>query len=324
MSLFKKTPYIIAEIGSNFNQSLELGKKMIIEAKNCGADAVKFQLFDAKKLYPKDKKMYKIFKSIELSRKMFLHFYDYSKKINIDISASVFDEASANFLSKINVDFHKIASSELTNYSVIEILSKTHKPLLLSTGMSDLLDVETAYQRILSLGNKKIVIMQCGSMYPLPLNKVNLNTLTTFKKNFECEIGFSDHTLDDVAAITAVGKGVSVIEKHFTLSKKLSGPDHFYALEPKEFKTLVKRLRQSFISLGTYKKDLLPHERKNSRRVGLYFKKNMKKGDLFNNNCYVEKRPPLGVTPTHLSKIINKKLSQSVKKNSPVFYKFFK
>ena len=166
--------------------------------------------------------------------------------------------------------------------------------------------------------------MQCGSMYPLPPKKVNLNTLTTFKNKFDCLLGFSDHTLDDVAAITAVGKGVIFFEKHFTLSKKLLGPDHFYALEPNEFKSYVQRIRQGYVSLGSSKKDLLPEERKNSRRVGVYFKKNMKKNEIFSKHSYIMKRPPLGITPVYLEQVLNKKLLKSVKKNSPVFLKYFK
>lgn len=321
---FMKKPYIIAEIGSNFNQDLDLGKKMILEAKKCGADAVKFQLFNAKKLYPKDQSMFKIFKSIELKKEMFLEFLKFSKKINIDCSASTFDISSARFISKLNVKFHKIASSELTNFQVINVLAKTRKPILLSTGMSDILDIDVAFKKVLSLGNRNIVIMQCGSMYPLPPKKVNLNTLTTFKNKFDCLLGFSDHTLDDVAAITAVGKGVIFFEKHFTLSKKLLGPDHFYALEPNEFKSYVQRIRQGYVSLGSSKKDLLPEERKNSRRVGVYFKKNMKKNEIFSKHSYIMKRPPLGITPVYLEQVLNKKLLKSVKKNSPVFLKYFK
>lgn len=321
---FMKKPYIIAEIGSNFNQDLDLGKKMILEAKKCGADAVKFQLSNAKKLYPKDQSMFKIFKSIELKKEMFLEFLKFSKKINIDCSASTFDISSARFISKLNVKFHKIASSELTNFQVINVLAKTRKPILLSTGMSDILDIDVAFKKVLSLGNRNIVIMQCGSMYPLPPKKVNLNTLTTFKNKFDCLLGFSDHTLDDVAAITAVGKGVIFFEKHFTLSKKLLGPDHFYALEPNEFKSYVQRIRQGYVSLGSSKKDLLPEERKNSRRVGVYFKKNMKKNEIFSKHSYIMKRPPLGITPVYLEQVLNKKLLKSVKKNSPVFLKYFK
>lgn len=319
-----KKPYIIAEIGSNFNQDLDTGKKMILEAKKCGADAVKFQLFNAKKLYPKDQSMFKIFKSIELKKEMFLEFLKFSKKINIDCSASTFDISSARFISKLNVKFHKIASSELTNFQVINVLAKTRKPILLSTGMSDILDIDVAFKKVLGLGNRNIIIMQCGSMYPLPPKKVNLNTLTTFKNKFDCLLGFSDHTLDDVAAITAVGKGVIFFEKHFTLSKKLLGPDHFYALEPNEFKSYVQRIRQGYVSLGSSKKDLLPEERKNSRRVGVYFKKNMKKNEIFSKHSYIMKRPPLGITPVYLEQVLNKKLLKSVKKNSPVFLKYFK
>jgi len=316
-------PYIIAEIGSNFNQDIEVGYKLIKEAKRCGADAVKFQLFKAKNLYPKDKKMYKIFKSIELSREMFKKFIKYSKKLKLDISASTFDLNSARFLNQLNVDFHKVASSELSNIELIDFLSKSKKPIFLSTGMADLEDIRKAINVCVKNKNFQIVVMQCGSLYPLHLSKCNLNTLNTFKNLSFCKTGFSDHTLCDIAAITSVGLGAIVFEKHITLNKKLKGPDHFYAMEPQEFKNYIKNIKSAFKCLGTSKKDFLKEERLNSRREGLYFKNDMKKNQIFTMKNFVKKRPPLGLTETYLKKILNRKLKKNVKKNHPIFNNLF-
>ena len=319
---FKK-PYIIAEIGSNFNQNLETGFELIKQAKICGADAVKFQLFKAKTLYPNDKKMFQIFKSIELSHNMFRSFFKFAKKLKLGVSASVFDEQSFKFLSKFNIDFNKLASSEISNLKLLNLLSKVKKPILISTGMSNLKDVKQAVKICEKNKNKNIVLLQCGSLYPLPISKTNLNTLKTYLKNFNYNIGFSDHTLDDIAAITSVGLGAKVFEKHITLNKKSKGPDHFYAMEPEKFKEYVKRLRNAYLALGQEIKDLLPEEKINSRREGMYYKRSLKKNDKISIKDITYKRPPLGLTPAYLNEIINKFLKKNVKKNSPIFIKDF-
>lgn len=319
---FKK-PYFIAEIGSNFNQDLNTGYKLIDMAKNCGADAVKFQLFSAKKLYPNDKKMFKIFKSIELNKSFFKKFYNYAKKKNLEVSASTFDLASARFLKKFKVDFHKIASSELTNYSLINYLSKSKIPILLSSGMSDLQDIKNAVKICEKNKNLNIVIMQCGSDYPLKHRDVNLKTLTTFKHNFKYVLGYSDHTTTEIAGITSIGLGATVFEKHITLNKNSTGPDHFFAMGPDEFKNYIYKINEAHKCLGTSKKDLLKQERLNSRRKGLYFGKNLKKGKIFTNKDYIEKSPPIGLTTIYLNTILNKRLRKNVKKNQPIYQKLF-
>ena len=314
-------PFFIAEAGSNFNQSLETGKKLILQAKKCGAHAVKFQLFKAKILYPNNKKMYDIFKKIELSRGMFQKFKSYGDKIKIDIIASAFDVGSLKFLEKCNVKYHKVASSELSNLAIINFLSKTNKPIILSTGMSDINDIKIAVD-IIKKRNQKIVILQCGSIYPLPYKKNNLNVLKEFKK-FNYTLGLSDHTLDDVAAITSIGLGALVFEKHFTLSKKMTGPDHFYAMEPNQLHGYFKNLKNSFLCLGSSKKDLLAEEKLNSRRKGLYFKRSLKKNKKITKSDFFLKSPPLGLLHTYEDKVLSKKLNVNVKKNTPIFIKYF-
>ena len=313
-------PFIIAEIGSNFNQNIKIAKKLIYTAKNCGADAVKFQLFKADVLYPKkkDKKMNELFKSIELKSSWAKQLKDYSDKIGIIFFASAFDLSSAKFLEKINVKLHKIASSELTNFKLIDFLAKTKKPLLLSTGMSDMDDVHKALKICQSKKNFDIVVMQCGSMYPLTYKYVNLNVLNTYKKKFKSMVGFSDHTTDNISSLVALGKNSVVFEKHFTLSKKSKGTDHFYALEPKQLKKYISQLKNGFKSLGSEKKDLLPIEKKFSRREGLYLKNDLSLGTkILKKHLYI-KRPPLGVRSKYLKSVLGKKLKKNVKKDEPL------
>jgi len=309
--------YIIAEIGSNFDQKKQKIFKMISEAKQCGADAVKFQLFKAKLLYPNDKKMFRLFKSIELNPSWLKEISEYCKNIKIDFLTSVFDLSSAKLANKF-VKFHKVASSEATNIPLLKYLLKTKKKILYSTGMCDEKDIKIFLNLAKKYKNKNIVIMQCGSMYPLPDSCVNLNVLNTFKK-FKFEIGFSDHTLDYEAAMCASSMGATYFEKHFTLNKKSRGPDHFFALEPHQLKKYVSKINRAKILLGTKVKEMLPDEKKYARRDGLYFKKDLKKNTIIKKNHLLKLRPSLGIRARDIDDVIGKKLIKDVKKLNPVY-----
>ena len=213
-------PYVIAEIGSNFDQDFEKACKLIDIAKDAGADAVKFQLFKADALYPNKDDLYEVFKAIELDEKWIPKLKEYSSKIKIDFFASAFDPSSLEILEKNNVIAHKIASSETTNLSFLNKVAKTGKPLLISTGMCDFVDIEEALNIAYSNKNYNICIMQCGSIYPLESKDTNLNVIDSFIKRYDHLAGFSDHTLDNTAAITAVGLGARIFEKHITLDNK--------------------------------------------------------------------------------------------------------
>lgn len=312
------TPYIIAEIGSNFNQSLTLAKKLIISAKNSGADAVKFQLFNSNKLYPNNKKMKNIFKKIELKKKWIKILYEFSKKNKIDFFLSVFDTSNLKFIEKFNFKFYKIASSEVTNFKLLKSISKTNKIFILSTGMCDLGDVVKA----VSILKKNIILMQCHSVYPLPTKDANLNVLKTFKKRFKnVVLGFSDHTMSNIPAITSVSLGALVFEKHFTLNKKFKGPDHFYAYNPTQFKKYVSDIKIAFNSLGSEKKFLLPEEKKFGRRYGLYIKKDQKRNTIITKKMLILKQPALGIRDKYIKKVLGKKLKFDLKANDPILYK---
>ena len=254
-------PYVIAEIGSNFDQSLNKALRLINVAKNCGADAVKFQLFSGKKLYPNNKKMRKLFEKHELNPKWISILKKHCLKIRIHFFLSVFDEESLDVIIKNKIKLFKIASSEITNLSLLKKIAMQKKPIFVSTGMSDLDDVKRALKVTKSQKNNKIILMQCGSLYPLDDEKVNLNVLDTFKKKFKCILGFSDHTLGCDAAMVALGKGSVVFEKHITLNKKNPGPDHHYAMNPQEFKTYVRKLKNCYKMLGDSEKKMLDDEK---------------------------------------------------------------
>ena len=245
-------PFIIAEVGSNIDQSLVKAKKYISVAQQSGADAVKFQLFSGKILYPNDLKMQKIFNSIELNIEWVDKLLKYSKSKKIKLFFSCFDQSRLKFLIKKGFSDHKIASSEIENINIFNIINKKKFKIFLSTGMSDLDDIKKAYKK---LNRSKIVLMQCTSLYPTSEKDVNLNVLKTFKKTFKkVELGLSDHTISDTAAIVSVGMGARYFEKHITLNKKSKGPDHFYAYEPHEFKRYVENIHYAYRCLGSKNK----------------------------------------------------------------------
>jgi len=316
------SPYIIAEIGSNFNQNINTAYKLIGEAKAAGAHAVKFQLFNAKKLYPNDVKMFNLFKSIELNPKWISKLKKFSDNINIDFLSSAFDEDSIKILESNNIVAHKVASSETCNVKLLKFFANTKKPIFLSTGMCDLDDIKKAYNL---LKNNVLTIMQCCSVYPLNHIDANLKVLKNYKKEFpRARIGFSDHTTGNIAAITAVGLGATVFEKHLTLNKKSKGPDHFYSLEPKELKNYINDIIVSYSCLGSENKELLPAERIHGRREGLYAKIDLNKNHKLEKQDIYSKGPALGIRSKYKNKVVGLKIKYKILKDQPIYAKNIK
>lgn len=316
--------YIIAEIGSNFNQNIDIGFKLIDMAKSAGADAVKFQMFKADTLYPNNRKMNKIFKSIELQNNMAKKFFKYSLKKNIEFFASPFDINSFNFLEKNEVAAHKIASSETTNLSLLKEVSKSSKPIIISTGMCDVADIYEAINVCKLNNNDRIVLLHTTSLYPTIYKDVNLSVIKTLKDIFKLQVGFSDHTLDEYSAVMAISLGAKVIEKHITLDKKMNGPDHFYAAEPNEFNKYVKSIRNAEKIIGKNEikmhKDLLQTARRNS----IHLKKNMRKNEIITYDKIQIKRPANGILERYVSAVIGKKINLNIKKGSALKWEHLK
>ena len=316
------TPFIIAEVGSNFDQSLQKAKKFINVAKKCGADAIKFQLFSGKVLYPNNEKMQNIFNKIELDINWVGELYKHAKKKKIILFFSCFDEFRLKILIKKNFLLHKIASSEIENFKLMKNLNKKKFTVFLSTGMCDLDDIKKALKKI---NNSKVVLMQCTSLYPTSEKDTNLNVIKTFKKKFKkIKLGFSDHTISDIAAITSVGMGVRYFEKHITLNKKSNGPDHFYAYEPDEFKRYINNIHDAYKCLGTDKKKINVNVRKIARLKGIYSKINLNKNTILKKNDIVFKSPAVGLREKELNLILGKKLKFFVKKNKPLKVDLFR
>lgn len=312
------SPYIIAEVGSNFDQNLDKARKLIDVAAAAGANAVKFQLFRADFLYPNGGELYDIFKSIELDPDWVFQLDQHARDQGVQFMASAFDLKSVDVLEFVKTPAHKVASSETTNLGFLHKLASTGKPVIISTGMCDMIDVEEAVNVCLGAGNDQIVLLQCGAMYPLPNELVNLRVIQSLAQRFNCPVGFSDHTLGQIAAITAVGLGAKVFEKHFTLDKKGSGPDHFYAMEPDELKSYVDAIREAHEALGSGEKQMLPKEKELGRREGLYLARNMAKGETVTAADIVAKRPSVGLRARYASAVVGATLTQAADMDQPL------
>jgi N,N'-diacetyllegionaminate synthase len=311
-------PFVIAEVGSNFDKNLDKARKLIDVAKEAGANAVKFQLFRADVLYPNGDGLYDIFKSIELDAEWVPVLDKHAREQGLHFMASAFDMGSVDVLEAAKTPAHKVASSETTNLGFLHKLASTGKPMIISTGMCDMVDVEEAVNTCLGAGNSQVVLLQCGAMYPLPNELVNLRVIQSLARRFNCPVGFSDHTLGQVAAITAVGLGATVFEKHYTLDKKGAGPDHFYALEPDELKSYISAIREAHEALGSSEKQMLPKERELGRREGLYLARNMAKGETITAADIVIKRPAVGLRARYASAVVGATLAQAVEKDRPL------
>jgi len=331
--LKKNTVYIIAEIGNNHNGSLSLAIKSIKAAAKSGANAVKFQSYyteefmaDQKIKYKyktymgnKSESMYKMFKRLEFKKEWYLKLSKLCKKLKIDFLSSASTIESAKILKKINSRAIKIASEDIINYPLLEKIAKLNKKVILSTGMADQKEIEKAVA-IFKKIRKKLILLHCVSLYPTPINKVNLNRVLSLKEKYKLPIGFSDHTVGINASLAAVAKGACVIEKHFTLSKKLIGPDHLLSSDPQEFSKLVSGIRL-FEKMSGSKKIRPTNEEINIRkkfRRSIVANQKIRKGVKITSNMLSLKRPGTGLHPIYLKKIIGKIAKKNFSKNEKV------
>jgi len=309
--------FIIAEAGVNHNGKFELAKKLIEKAAKAGADAVKFQIFKAEKLICRDSR-FEHFKKLELTKEQFKELADIAKQNNIIFSASAWDKESADFLEELNAPFFKIGSGDLTNIPLIEHISKKEKPILLSTGASDLDEIKEALDLIKRSGNKDIVLLHCCPLYPAPIEEANLNVIKTLREKFGLIVGYSDHTIGIEVPIAAVALGANVIEKHFTLDKNLEGDDHKSSTEPEELKKMINLIRNVEKSLGHKEKKVSESEKEtqSSIRRSIVADVDIPKGTKITEDTIICKRPGTGIQPRDYNKVIGKKAKIEIKKDS--------
>ncbi len=333
----KNSCFIIAEIGVNHNNNMNLAKKLITEAKKTGADAVKFQTFKADTLalkktpkvpYQKRSGSVKeshhlMLKKLELSEKNHFILKKFCEKEKIEFISTPYDINSARFLNKLGVKTFKVASADIVDHQLHNFLAKTKKKVIISTGMSSMKEIEVVVKIYKKFKNNKYSLLHCVSNYPCSDKSLNLRNILTLKKKFKCEVGFSDHSIGNQASIISVGYGASIIEKHFTLSKSLNGPDHLASSTPKEFNSLVIDLKRSTKMLGSYERKI-QNEEKIMRRISrksIIFNKNLLKGHKLRESDITLIRPGTGLSGDKIQFFLNKKLKRKVKKYSQITFK---
>ena len=328
---------VIAEAGVNHNGSLIIAKKMIKVAKDCGADFVKFQSFKAQNIVTKnsemaeyqktnlnDKKLtqFEMLKKLEINKNFHISLIRYCKKINIKFLSTPFDIENIELLNQLKLSYLKIPSGEITNYPYLKKIGSLNKKIFISTGMSTLNEIKSALDILLKSGTKKnnIYILHCNTAYPTPYKDVNLRAMQTIKDKFGNNVGYSDHSLGDEVSICAVALGAKVIEKHFTLSRKMIGPDHVASLEPSELKVMIDKIRNIEKSLGSKIKKISRSEKINKKiaRKSIVAKKYIKKGETFSENNITVKRPGNGLSPMNWKKVIGKKSKKNFKPDQQI------
>ena len=316
---------IIAEAGVNHNGSLEIAKHLVDEASSAGVDIIKFQTFKAEKLVSKAAKQaeyqkknigkgeetqYAMLKKLELSNEQHEELIAYCKLKNIHFFSTAFDMDSIDYLHSLNLGLWKIPSGEITNYPYLKKLASYNEPVILSTGMCELTDIENAINVLVANGVSKdiITVLHCNTEYPTPMKDVNLKAMLEIKEKFGVEIGYSDHTEGIEVPIAAVALGATVIEKHFTLDKNMEGPDHKASLEPSELKAMVTSIRNIEQALGTGHKTVSESERKNIEiaRKSIVAAKDIKEGEMFSEDNLTVKRPGNGISPMEWENVIGK------------------
>jgi sialic acid synthase SpsE len=329
--------FIMADIGANFDGSLEKAKRLAKAIKDAGGDAVKFQSFLAPKIVsgkgfasmklrgvhgswgrPVDE----VFKDAEFPRRWHKEFFDYCRKIGILVSSSPWDRAAVDLLDDCGVSFFKIGSGDITWLESLEYIARKKKPVILATGASTLAEVDEAVQTIEATGNRELILLQCITNYPSKIESANINVLKTYQTAFNIITGYSDHSPGDVVVLGAVALGAKVLEKHFTLDKTAAGPDHPHSMEPDEFAKMVERVRQLEKAMGTGRKEVVEEESETVivQRRSLYAKKNIKKGMRIKNSDLIELRPALGIYPKYKSVVVGKLAKKDIASGEPIYW----
>jgi len=325
---------IIAEAGVNHNGDIETAKRLIDVAVDAGVDYVKFQTFKAERLVSpsaqkakyqiendisKDDSQLNMLKKLELCDVDHKELISYCKSKNISFFSTAFDDESISYLSSLNFDMFKIPSGELTNYPYLRAIAKTGLPVVLSTGMANLDEIEKSINVLVSYGTKKgeITVLHCNTEYPTPMIDVNLKAMLTIKEKLGVSIGYSDHTLGIEVPIAAVALGAEVIEKHFTLDRGLKGPDHKASLEPKELINMVSSIRniEKAIS-GTGIKETSLSEKKNIHiaRKSIHLSKDLTSGSIIKEQDIISLRPGDGICTMNWEDIIGKHVNKNLKR----------
>lgn len=319
--------YIIAEAGVNHNGYVQLAYKLIDAAKNAGVDCVKFQTLNAEQLVSKiakkaeyqqkmtggDDSQLVMLRKLQLPFQAFIELAEYCRKIGIAFMSTPFDLDSVEFLNTLEMPAWKIPSGEVINYPYLVKIAQTHRPVIMSTGMCEMSEIQAAIDVLRDNGCNDIKLMHCNTEYPTPYGDVNLRAMETMRRAFGIEVGYSDHTKGIEVPIAAVAMGATIIEKHFTLDRNMEGPDHKASLEPNELKQMVDAIRHIELAIGDGMKKVTDSERKNMAiaRKSIIAKTNISKGEVFTEGNITTKRPGNGISPMCWNDVLGMKAKRN-------------
>lgn len=326
--------YIIAELSANHNNDFDLAVKTIEAMAKSGADAVKVQTYTADSMtidvkdkdnpyfQPKDSGLWKGYRLYDLytEASMPYEWQPKLKKISEDLGleffSSPFDLDGVDFLEKLDVPKYKIASFEITDIPLIKHAASKQKPMIISTGLGEIEDIQLAVNACREVGNDDITLLKCTSQYPATIEDANLLTIPDLKKRFGVKVGVSDHTMGNIVPVVAVSLGAKVIEKHFILDRSLGGADSAFSMEPDEFATMVKAAREAEQALGSVQYEV--REPDKLRRRSLFVTQTVKKGAIFTNDNIRSIRPGHGLSPRYYTEVLGKKATQDIERGQPL------
>lgn len=326
--------YIIAEMSANHHQDFNKAVEILHAAKEAGADAIKLQTFTAD-VHTIDlatscfkvnggtiwdgRNLYDLYKECEMPWEWQPKLKDIADDIGLDLFSAAVDPTGVEFLENMGVPAYKVTSFEIVDLNLVKCMAKTKKPIIVSTGMATICEIDDAVQAIHNEGNNEIALLKCTSAYPAPPEEMNLRTIPHLANGFHVPVGLSDHTLGISAPVAAVALGACIIEKHFTLSRNDPGPDSTFSLEPPEFKAMVDAIRLTERSLGQVKYEVSEHE-KPSRvfRRSLFVVKDMKKGELFSTENIRSIRPGFGLPPKNIDIILGRRAALDIARGTPL------
>lgn len=332
--------FIVAELSANHGKDIEIAKMTIKAAKESGADAIKVQTYtadtltiDSNKDYFKlnrgtiwdGRTLYDLYSEGTLPWEWHKELMSYANSLGLTFFSTPFDKTAVDFLEELNVPVYKVSSFEVLDIPLLEYIASKGKPIIISTGIATLSDIEEAVTACKRMGNDQIILLKCTSSYPAKIEDANLNTIPNMKETFGTMIGLSDHTIGITVPVLSVAMGARVIEKHFILEKAIGGPDASFSMEPEEFKMMVDSVREAELALG--KVDYtLTEQKKNNRLSGrsLFAVKDVKKGEVFNESNIRSIRPGYGLPPKYLKEILGKVATSNLEKGTPLTWNDFK
>ena len=329
----KKTPFFVAEISANHNGSLLHAKKLIKIAKKYGADAVKLQTYTPDTLTLQSNKpdfkirgglwngktLWDLYEKAQTPFEWHKELFDYARKIKITCFSTPFDESAVDLLESLNCPFYKIASFEMNHIPLIKRVAKTKKPIIISTGMANLKEIDLAYKTAKKNGAKEIILLYCVSNYPSKISDFNFNNIRILKERYNCKVGFSDHSTDNKVVAAAIAAGAEVIEKHIALEGQKKGFDLTFSLKGKEIKDYAQVIKDTSLMMG--KKYFFRNKSENQSlqfRRSIYAVSDIKKGEKFTKKNIRVIRPGFGIQPFYFEKLINKKSPSDINSQTPL------